>query len=176
MLCSCDSRRVTRGFGVDGVMYIIWRMFAFFGLSQYVKQGSSAFFSCALTVDVIDLLFLRQCFIRLRMLLHHQLVAIRGTEVRHLISLRLCQVTFARVLLEHIVPRARWRCRIPWHALQVIIVQAPLVTSTHRMQHDWSLFGFTRQLTVTGYGLGWFELGSPFFLASAAVIGLPLSV
>jgi hypothetical protein len=42
--------------------------FAFYGLSQYCDhsdQGSSAFFSCALTVDVIGLLFLRQCFIRL---------------------------------------------------------------------------------------------------------------
>ena len=88
-------------------------MFAFFGLSQYIKQGSSAFFSCVLTVDVIGLLFLRQCFIRLRTLLHHQFVAILGTGVQQLISLRLGQFTFARVLLEHIVPRERWRRRVP---------------------------------------------------------------
>jgi hypothetical protein len=37
-------------------------MFAFFGLLQYSDQGSSAFFSCALTVNEIGLLFLRQCF------------------------------------------------------------------------------------------------------------------
>ncbi len=30
---------------------------------EYIDQGSSAFFSCALTVNVIGLLFLRQCFI-----------------------------------------------------------------------------------------------------------------
>jgi hypothetical protein len=37
----------------------------FFGTSQYSDQGSSAFFSCKLTVYVISLLFLRQCFFRL---------------------------------------------------------------------------------------------------------------
>jgi hypothetical protein len=36
-------------------------MFAFFGLFEYLDEGSSAFFSCALTVNVIGLLFLRQC-------------------------------------------------------------------------------------------------------------------
>jgi hypothetical protein len=40
-------------------------LFAFVGQSQYCDQGSSAFFSCAQTVNVIGLLFLRQCFIRL---------------------------------------------------------------------------------------------------------------
>jgi hypothetical protein len=29
-----------------------------------IYQGSSAFFACALTVNVIGLLFLRQCFVR----------------------------------------------------------------------------------------------------------------
>jgi hypothetical protein len=33
-------------------------VFAFFGLSQYFDQGSSDFFSCALTVNVIGLVFL----------------------------------------------------------------------------------------------------------------------
>ena len=46
-------------------MYAIRRMFAFFGLCEYFDQGSSAFFSCALTVNVIGLLFLRQCLDRL---------------------------------------------------------------------------------------------------------------
>ncbi len=41
---------------------IIWRMFAFFGLSQYILiRALSVFFSFALTVNVIGLLFLRQC-------------------------------------------------------------------------------------------------------------------
>ena len=43
-------------------MYAIRRMFAFFGLFEYFDEGSSAFFSCALTVNVIGLLFLRLCF------------------------------------------------------------------------------------------------------------------
>jgi hypothetical protein len=37
-------------------------MFAFFGLSQYYDQGSSAFFSCALTVNVIGPCFLATVF------------------------------------------------------------------------------------------------------------------
>jgi hypothetical protein len=49
---------------------VVWvvRMFAFSGLSQYSDRGSSDSnrqFSCAWTVNVIGLLFLRQCFIRL---------------------------------------------------------------------------------------------------------------
>ncbi len=47
---------------VGGVVYLIWRMIVFFGLSQYFDHCSSAFFSCASTVNVIiGLLFLRQC-------------------------------------------------------------------------------------------------------------------
>jgi hypothetical protein len=46
----------------SGTIFLYWIMFVFFGLSQYCDQGSSAFFSCALTVNVIGLLFLRQCF------------------------------------------------------------------------------------------------------------------
>jgi hypothetical protein len=53
------------GVWVGEVMYAICRMFAFFGLSQYFDQGSSAFFSCALNVNVIGLLFLRQCLVGL---------------------------------------------------------------------------------------------------------------
>jgi hypothetical protein len=34
-------------------------------VTVYFDQGTSAFFSCALTVNVIGLLFLRQCFPRL---------------------------------------------------------------------------------------------------------------
>ncbi len=51
-ICYCDLMRWRNT--------VIWRMFAFFGLSQYFDQGSSAFFSCALTVNVISLLFLQQ--------------------------------------------------------------------------------------------------------------------
>ena len=29
------------GLGVGGVMYVIWRMFAFFGVFEYFDQGSS---------------------------------------------------------------------------------------------------------------------------------------
>jgi hypothetical protein len=39
--------------------------FSFFGLFEYFDQGSFIFFSCALTVNAIGLLFLRQCFIML---------------------------------------------------------------------------------------------------------------
>ncbi len=52
------------GVWVGGVMDVLQRMFAFFGLSQYCDQGSSAFFSCVLTVNVIDLLFLATVFFR----------------------------------------------------------------------------------------------------------------
>ncbi len=58
-------KEIHSGVCVGGVMYVIWRMFAYFGLSQYVDQGFSAFFSCTLTVNVIGLLFLWQCFFRL---------------------------------------------------------------------------------------------------------------
>jgi hypothetical protein len=43
---------------VGGVMYVICRMLAFFGLSQYFDWGSSTFFYYALTVNVIGLLFM----------------------------------------------------------------------------------------------------------------------
>jgi hypothetical protein len=72
--------------------------------------------SCMLAVHVIDFLFLRQCFTRLRKLVH-RFVAIRGTGVQHRISLRLCQLAFAHVLLEHIVHRTRWQRQIPRRAL-----------------------------------------------------------
>ncbi len=50
----------------DGVMYLIWGMFAFYGLSHYFDQGSSACFPCALTVkNIICVLFLLQCFLLL---------------------------------------------------------------------------------------------------------------
>jgi hypothetical protein len=39
--------------------------FCIFGLFEYFDQGSSASFSCALAVNVIGLLFLRQCFMLL---------------------------------------------------------------------------------------------------------------
>ncbi len=69
-------------------------------------------FFCALTVNVIDLLFLRQCF-TLQKLLHHRFAATRGNGVQHRISLGLCQLRFARALLEHIVHRARWLRQLP---------------------------------------------------------------
>ena len=75
-----------------------------------------------LAVHVIDFLFLRQCFTRLRKLVH-RFVAIRGTGVQHRISLRLCHLTFARALLEHIAHRARWRRQLPGRALQGLIAQ-----------------------------------------------------
>ncbi len=58
---------ITRGFGWWSDVCSLENMFAFFGLSQYflIDQGSSTFISCALTVNVIGLLFLRQCFGRL---------------------------------------------------------------------------------------------------------------
>jgi hypothetical protein len=101
-------------------------LFAWFSYDtsfEFFDQGSSAFFFCALTVNIIDLLFFRQYFIRLRKLVHHRFAAIRGAGVQHRISLRLCQLTFARVLLEHIVHRARWRRQLPWRALQGLIAQ-----------------------------------------------------
>jgi hypothetical protein len=59
-------KEVDSGFGlVEWCIHVIWRMFAFFGLSQYSDQGSSAFYSCALTVNVIGRHFLHQCFTRL---------------------------------------------------------------------------------------------------------------
>ncbi len=52
--------------GIVGVLeLVVMNGFAFFGLSQYFDQGSSAYFSCALTVNEISLLFLRQCFMGL---------------------------------------------------------------------------------------------------------------
>jgi hypothetical protein len=55
--------------------------FAFFWLiecfDQYFDQGSSAFFSCALTVNVIGLLFLQQC---LTMLVASMETSISGTS------------------------------------------------------------------------------------------------
>ncbi len=50
---------------VGGVMYAIWRMFAFIGLSQYFDRVSCAFFSCTLPVIIIGLFFFWQCFLRL---------------------------------------------------------------------------------------------------------------
>jgi hypothetical protein len=54
----------------------------------------------------------RQFFSRQK-LVHHRFAAICGTGVHHRISLRLCHLTFARALLEHIVHRARWRRQFP---------------------------------------------------------------
>ncbi len=53
------------GLKLVGWCVSIWRMSAFFGLFEYFDQGSSASFSCTLTVNVIGFLFLRQCFYRL---------------------------------------------------------------------------------------------------------------
>jgi hypothetical protein len=64
---------------VDGVMYVVWRMFAFFGLFEYFWSGFflKPFFSCTLTVNVIGLLFLRQC---LHMLPSSTETSISGTS------------------------------------------------------------------------------------------------
>jgi hypothetical protein len=85
---------------------------AFFGLWQYCDWGSSAFFFCALTLNMIGLLFLRQCLL-IQKLVHHRFAVIRGNGVQHQIGLRLCQLTFARALLEHIVHQARWLRQLP---------------------------------------------------------------
>jgi hypothetical protein len=54
-------KEVDSGVWVGGVMYVVRRMFAFVGLSQYFDQGSlpSALFSCAFTLRVIGVLLLR---------------------------------------------------------------------------------------------------------------------
>jgi hypothetical protein len=75
-------------------------------------QSSSAIFSCALTVNVFGLLFLRQC-LPIHKLVHHRFAAIGGTGVQYWINLRLCQLTFARALLENIVHQAGWRRLLP---------------------------------------------------------------
>ncbi len=47
-----------------GVMYVVWGIFAFVGLSQYFDQGSSfCLLSNALILNVIGFLFLRQCLV-----------------------------------------------------------------------------------------------------------------
>jgi hypothetical protein len=86
------------------------------------EENLPPFFSCALTVHVIGLLFLPQCLARQK-LMHHRFAAIRGTGAQYRTSLRLCQLTFARALLEHIVHRARWLRQLPRRALQGRIAQ-----------------------------------------------------
>ncbi len=57
---SCSSgSRVRSGFRLVGKRYVIWRVFAFFRLSTlfWISDLSSAFFSCALTLNVIGLFF-----------------------------------------------------------------------------------------------------------------------
>jgi hypothetical protein len=88
-----------------------------------IRVLPSAFFSCALTVNVIDLLFLRQCLMGLQSLVRHRFAAIRGTVAQYRTSLRLCQLTFARALLEHIVHRTCWLRQLPGIALQGRIAQ-----------------------------------------------------
>ncbi len=134
--CSCDSRRLTRGLGWWGdeiscfvshtrFHEIPWCDFSM-RLTYEISFEISIFSyetSCTLTVHVIDFLFLRQCFIWLRKLVYHRFVAIRGTGVQHRLSLRLCQLAFAHVLLEHIVHRARWLRQLLSHALQGLTAQ-----------------------------------------------------
>jgi hypothetical protein len=89
----------------------------------FLRRVLPPFFSCALTVHVIDFLFLRQCFMGLQDSVHPRSVAICGTGVQYRASLRLCQLTFAHALLEPIVHWARWLRQLPRRALQGRIVQ-----------------------------------------------------
>ncbi len=91
--------------------------------SILIRVLPSAFFSCALTVNVIDLLYLPQCLKVLLPFAHHGFAGFRGTRVHYRISLHLCQLTFARALLENIVHRTRWRRTLPLSALMGLIAQ-----------------------------------------------------
>ena len=86
---------------VDILMRCPDDMPCFFGLFGYSDdQGSSAFFSCALTVNVIGLLFglifLRQCFIKLSPSTE---TLINGTSPKLLICLIVSQYVYWRMLL-----------------------------------------------------------------------------
>jgi hypothetical protein len=82
------------GLGWWSDVCIIWRMFAFFGLFEYFDQGSSANFSCALTVNVICLLFLQQCFERL---LNSTETSVSGTSRKLPICLVVSQYAYLRL-------------------------------------------------------------------------------
>ncbi len=94
------------GVWFGGLVYVIWGMFAFFGLFQYLDQGSSTFFSCALAMSVIGLLFLRQCFIRLP---HSTETSISGTSRK----LPLCNL-----VSQYVYWRMSWR-DVKTHAIVI---------------------------------------------------------
>ena len=100
------------GVCVGGGMNVIRKMVVFYGLFEYFDQGSFALISCVACERNRSSLSCRQFFPRQK-LVRHRFAAICGTGVQHPISRRLCRLTFARVLLEHIVHQDRWRRQLP---------------------------------------------------------------